>query len=176
MPGSSWTRSSRHAGRHGRRQALLEEGLDLGDHVVVARIGLHGARLAQHVHQAAVQPAVGDQSGQLGVVPERGDVVDVGRPRVDRRLGHRELHRVDRDARGEPEAGDALDHREHAPQLLVHRHRVGARPRRLAADVDDGRTLLHQPRARAATAASASGSAPPSENESGVTLTTPMIS
>ena len=47
-----------HALAHGERQALLEERLDLVDHVVIARVLLHRARLAAHVHQAALRAAV----------------------------------------------------------------------------------------------------------------------
>ena len=48
-------------GRHGGGEPLLEERLDVGDDVVVARVLLHRARLAEHVHQAAVEAAVGDE-------------------------------------------------------------------------------------------------------------------
>ena len=77
IPGSSWIRSSAHAGVDREAHPLLEERLDVGHHVVVARIVLHRPRLAEHVHQAAVEPAVGDEAGHVGVVAERADVVDV---------------------------------------------------------------------------------------------------
>ena len=63
--------------------ALLEEGADVVDDVVVARVVLHRARLAEHVHQAAVAAAIGHEAGELGLVAERGDVVDEGGAGVD---------------------------------------------------------------------------------------------
>ena len=54
---------ARNAGRHGRLGALGQEALDLGDDVVVARIVLHRARLAEHVHQAQVGARAGDDRG-----------------------------------------------------------------------------------------------------------------
>ena len=44
--------------RDGERQPLLQERLDLRDDVVIARFALHRARLAEHVHQAAVDAAL----------------------------------------------------------------------------------------------------------------------
>jgi hypothetical protein len=62
------------AGRE--REPLLEECLHLVDDVVVARVELHRARVAQHVHQAAVGSRLGHHARQLGIEPERGHVVD----------------------------------------------------------------------------------------------------
>ena len=73
-------------------------------------------------------------------------------------------------------AREALDDRDDAPQLLLGRHRVGAGAGRLAADVEDRRALGRQPARRGRSRRRASSNAPPSENESGVTLTTPMSS
>ena len=56
-----------HAFAHGELQASGEERLDLVDDVVVARVVLHRARLAEHVHQAAVGAALGDDAGHLAV-------------------------------------------------------------------------------------------------------------
>ena len=56
-----------HALADGERDALLEEGADVVDDVVVAGVVLHRPRLAQHVHQAAVAPAVGHEAGHLGL-------------------------------------------------------------------------------------------------------------
>ena len=120
------------------------------------------------------QPALGDQRGHARVAAEGGDVVDVGRPGVERGRGDRGLRGVDRDLR--PSRGQGLDHRDDAAQLLGLGDRLGAGPRRLAADVEDVRARRPRAPARASTAAAASRHAPPSENESGVTLTTPMIS
>ena len=51
--------------------ALLEEGADVVDDVVVAGVVLHGARLAEHVHEAAVAAAIGDEAGELGIAGGR---------------------------------------------------------------------------------------------------------
>ena len=124
---------------------LLQERLDVGDDVVVARVVLHRARLAEHVHQAAVEAAVGDEAGQLRLVPEGGDVVDVGRARVDRRLGDGELHRVDRD-RARRRASPATTGTTRSSSSST-RHRLGAGAGGLAADVEDRGALGGQPAA-----------------------------
>ena len=56
-------RSRGDTGGHGGLGALGQEALDLGDDVVVARIVLHRARLAEHVHQAQVGAGVGHDLG-----------------------------------------------------------------------------------------------------------------
>ena len=62
--------------------ALLQERLDLGDDVVVARVVLHRPRLAQHVHQAEVGAGPRDHGGHLRVATQGGDVVDERRARA----------------------------------------------------------------------------------------------
>ena len=122
-------------------KALLEERRDLGCDVVVARVGLHRARLALHVHQAQVGAGLGDDPGELGIAAQRGDVVhELGaeRERAPCDLG---LRRVDRD--GLPL--ELLEHRQDAAQLLVERDAVRAGPGRLAADVDDRGALGEHP-------------------------------
>ena len=89
-------RSSRTPSRDRELDALLQERADVVDDVVVARVVLHRARLAEHVHEAAVAAAIGDEAGQLGLLAKGGDVVDVGGARVDRGLGDGELRGVDR--------------------------------------------------------------------------------
>ena len=123
---------------HARRQRLpgpLEhEAVHLGHDVVVAGVVLHGAGLALHVHGHPARTGVGRH------LPQRGrDVVDQARPGGDRRRRHLGLERVHREP-GTPRrggAGQRLDHRHHAGQLFLDRHRLGARARRLPADVDD---------------------------------------
>ena len=70
--------------RHGELQALCEEPLDVVDDVLIAGVLLHRARLAEHVHQAAVGVAVGDQPGHLRIAAKRGDVVDERRAGIER--------------------------------------------------------------------------------------------
>lgn len=64
---------------------LLEEGCDLADDVLVTRILLHRPRLSEHVHEAAVRAAAGDQLGHLRIAAERCHVVDQRRARLERR-------------------------------------------------------------------------------------------
>ena len=141
------------------------------DDVVVARVLLHRAGLAEHVHQAAVVPAVGGEDGHPGVSSEGPDVVDVGRAGLERGLGDVELGGVDGDGR----AGAA------SPRTTGTTRRSSSSPGpgpprggSTRPHVEDRRALVGQPPAWA-TAAASSSNPPPSENESGVTLTTPMI-
>ena len=64
IPGSRQTRSSGSPAADGEGEALLEEGGDLGDDVLVVRRGLHRARLSLHVHQAEIRPRLGDDAGE----------------------------------------------------------------------------------------------------------------
>src|SRR5215831_13752638 len=68
----------------GGGDALLEEGGDFGKHVAVARLLLHGARLALHVHEAYRRAGRGDGVERAGS-GERGDVVDHRRSGPERR-------------------------------------------------------------------------------------------
>ena len=54
-----------HARRDRGLGALGEERLDLGHDVVVARVVLHRARLAEHVHEAEVGARLGDHRRHL---------------------------------------------------------------------------------------------------------------
>ena len=74
--GRRWMRSSRDALGDRERGALLQEGADVVDDVVVARVVLHRARLAQHVHEAAVAAASATRPASSGSCAEGGDVVD----------------------------------------------------------------------------------------------------
>ena len=68
------------------------------------------------------------------------DVVDQVAPASQGRLGHRRLHRVDRD----PDvARQRLDHRDHPGQLDLFGHGLGPRAGRLTPDVDDVGPLGH---------------------------------
>ena len=87
MPGSTVMRSSAMPSADGERGALLEERLDLGDDVVVARVDLHRLRVAEHVHEAAVAAVLGHEAGEGRVVAERRDVVDVRRAALRSRRG-----------------------------------------------------------------------------------------
>jgi hypothetical protein len=128
------------AGLHCEREPLLEEGGDAGDHVVVARSLLHGARLAAHVHEAEVGAGAGDDAGKVRVAAERGDVVHQHGSESKRALGHRGFRRVDRD--GNP--AQPLENGLHARELLLGRDALRSGPRRLSADVHDRGALLDE--------------------------------
>ena len=169
MPGSS-SQLLRHSRPDGEPEPLLEEGRDLGGHVLVARIGLHRPRRAEHVHQAEIGARLADRVDELGVAAERGDVVDHLGAEGERPPGHGRLGRVDRDRQL---AADGVQHRLDAPELLVGGHALGAGPRRFTADVHDRRAVGDRAAARCDRVLRARF-APPSEKESGVTLTTPI--
>ena len=77
--------------------AFLEESAHLGHDVAVAWRALHRPRLAEHVHQTAVDIARRHQLRQLRLGTKRRDVVDVARAGVERGAGDRDLRGVDRD-------------------------------------------------------------------------------
>ena len=119
-----------HARVPGRRGPLHQERPHLGHHVVVGGSLLHRPGLAPHVHghPAHARPGRGRHRPQ-----RRRHVVDQGRPRRHRLLGHRRPPGVDRDPHV---GGQGLDHGQHPPQLLVLRHRLGPGPGALPAHVD----------------------------------------
>ena len=158
------------AGSRRRREPLREERLHVVDDVVVARAGLHRARLALHVHEADVGAGVGDDAGELGVAAQRRDVVDELRAQGERSAGDLGLRRVDRDRHL---AGECLEHGDDTAQFLVEA--TPSAPGR----VDSPPTsTIAAPSASwsRAVAAAVQGSkfTAPSENESGVTLTIPI--
>ncbi len=149
------------AGRHGERQALVQERLDLVHHVpAVAGFALHRAGLAEHVHQAALDPAGGHQPGHLGIRPQGADVVDDRGPGLDRGGRDRRLGGVDRQPHPEVRPRQRLEHRHRPAQLLRGRHRLGSRARGLAPDVEDVGSLRGQQRGRARAPPRAPGSGP----------------
>ena len=135
MPGSTISRRALEAGvgpgLHARRE-MVEH---VERHVLVRGLQLHGRGLALAVHQHDRQAARAGRREAVGVVPQGGDVVDHARAGCDRGTHHGGLAGIDRDQ--DARSGERLDHRQSAPDLLVDRHRVRARPRRFAADIDD---------------------------------------
>jgi hypothetical protein len=101
-----------------------------------ARI-LRPAAVVHEDHRAA---ALGGERGQLGVEAEAPDIVDDGGPGIERGARHLGLRGVDRD-RQVGARDQALDHRHHAPDLLIGGDRRGAGARALAADIEDVRAL-----------------------------------
>ena len=133
---------ARDAVRDRMLEALGEKRADVGDDVAVARIALHRARLAEHVHEADVAAALGDERRHPGVAAQRGHVVDERGAGVERSGRHRRLRGVDRQARAR--AREALEDGHHAAQLLGLADRIGAGAGRLAADVEDRGALLDE--------------------------------
>ncbi len=124
------------AGRAGGGDAQLEEVVDVEQHVAVARVLLHGARVALGVHEAERRGPRGYGDAAL-VMRERRDVVEHDRAGGQRRLGHGRLARVDRDGDRAAALAQSLYHRQDAVELLLERHGFGPGARRLAADVED---------------------------------------
>ena len=128
------------------RQPLLEEGGDLRDDVVVARVGLHRPRLALHVHQAEVRVRPGHDLGQRRVAAQRGDVVDELRAELERPAAATSAFEVSIETGAPASCSSTGTTRRSSSSTET---RLGAGPRRLAADVDDRRALVqHPPRAR----------------------------
>ena len=121
----------------GEGEALLEERGHLGYHVVVVRIRLHRPRLALHVHEAEICAGAGDDARELRIAAERRDVVHQHDAELERAARDAGLRRVDRDRN----AGEILEHRDDAAQLLVEAHRGRAGASRLAAHVDERRAV-----------------------------------
>jgi len=124
----------------GEREALLQERLDLGDDVLIARVLLHRPRLAQHVHEAQVGACVGHDARKVRVAAEGGDIVDHHRAQLERPPGHGGLRGVDGDREALQPLQDGLD----AAELLLSGDAFRARAGRLAADVHEGRALLDE--------------------------------
>ena len=117
--------------------------------------------------------AVGDEAGELRLGAEGADVVDVVGAGVERGGGDGDLHRVDRDARRPcPRSPSTTGHDARELLLLATRgpSRAASTRRRCRGSPRPRRPSRGRARSRGA----ASSHRPPSENESGVTLTTPM--
>jgi hypothetical protein len=95
-----------------------------------------------HVHQAYRAAAL-ERGFQGAGLAQRAHVVDEARARGGGRAHHRGLAGVDGDD-GRGGSAQPLDHRHDAAQLLLDADRRRARPRRLAADVDERCALLRQ--------------------------------
>ena len=143
IPGSRQTCSSGIPAATATASRSSRKAGDLGDDVVVARRDLHRARLSLHVHEANVRarrrrstPASVRDRRRRAVTSLTSDAPSCeGLPRDLRLRG------VDRDRH----AGEQLEHRHDAAQLLVERDGLGSRPRRLAADVDERGAFGEQP-------------------------------
>ena len=164
-PGSSRIRPNGDAGRRGKVERALKEALDVVENVD-RRI-----RLLAVVHDDDRRPGLRDGVRHAGIALQSPDVVDEASAEPRRLARHRRLAGVNGDRR--IEVGQRLEHRNHPPELFGLRNRKVAGPCRFAADVDDRRALCDH-RSGARDRGGRLEMAPPSENESGVTLRMPM--
>ena len=110
--------------------------MNLGDDVAVAEVGLHGARLAAHVHEHDGGGVFGDEVEHPGR-GARGDVVDDVRAGLEGRrrdLGLRGVHRQHCIRQG---ASEFRDDWNNPAQFLEGIHRRGPRAGGLSAHIDD---------------------------------------
>ena len=130
------------------------------------------ARLALHVHQADRRAACRAPPRARPRARSALHVVDhPGAGGAARRASLPGFDGVDRNRRTSSSRAQRLDHREHASQFLARRTGAGAGPRRFAADVEIVGALV-RPSVSAVRQRRVARrrSAPPSEKESGVTL------
>ena len=175
-PGSTRMRSFGDAGAGGERDALAQLVEHFVDDIVIGRLLVHVARPPARVHQDDRRAVPRDDCGQLRLVAQAADVVD------DRRARRRAPRRRSPPCRCRPRSARARARpapRSPAARGAAPRPRssgLRARPRRLAADVEQVGALLHHPHAGLDRRAPGRAAAPPSEKESGVTLMMPMTS
>ena len=120
------------------------------------------------------RPRSATSAGHLRVEPERATRRSRSSRRRRARLGHGRLGRVDRDARARrrPRAARSPARTRRAPRPRS----TGSAPGRVDSPPTSRMSAPSAASSRpCSTAASASRNSPPSENESGVTLTTPMM-
>ena len=125
----------------GRLDPLAEVLVHLTHDVVVPWSLLHRLRVALHVHQDEGGLPLADHVEHLRIDSARDVVHDRGSG-VQCRGRHVGLPGVDRDGDGRMLLDEPLDHRPNAAQLLLRRDGLGARAGRLAADVQDVRTVV----------------------------------
>ena len=109
------------------------------------------------------------------VVAVRRHIVDDARARLQRGAGNGGLHRVNRN-RNFDLRRKFFDDGNHPAQFFLFADRLRAGPRGFAADVQNFRALRHEFQRVGDGGIARSRNFPPSEKESGVTLTMPMTS
>ena len=126
-----------HAGIDRRREPRGQVVAHLPHHVAVARVALHRAGVAAHVHQADGRPALGHrrQQGRIGAAGR--DVVDQREARVQGGGRHRRQRGVDRQGERRRRHPQRAQDARQARELDVGVHRVRARARALGAHVAD---------------------------------------
>ncbi len=114
---------------------------DLDDDISVARIVLHAARFALHVHQAYARLAGGGDLQGAGCA-QRVDVVDHVGTGVHRNAHDFRLDGIDRQGRTATVQG--FDHRQQAVDFLLRRHGRRAGSRGFGAEIENVGPLLQQ--------------------------------
>src|SRR5688572_5302244 len=116
--------------------AFIQIGFYLPYDVLVVRVALHRGRVALLMHEAHGAAALRHRFEGAGR-PQRLHVIDHGRAGLEHLAHHSRAPRVD----GYAEIRDFLEHRQDPVELLLLGDRLGAWPRRLAAQVDDVRAF-----------------------------------
>src|SRR6185295_12979162 len=122
-----------------RARALEQEPRDLGHHVVVAGLLLHRAGRALHVHHHHCRLRVRDRIDRT-LTAQSVHIVHHGAAGSDRRAHDVGLHRVHRDR--DTFLRERFHHRNHPAHFFLDRDGLRARPRRLAAHVDQVGALV----------------------------------
>src|SRR6185295_2534950 len=122
-----------------RARALEQEPRDLGHHVVVAGLLLHRAGRALHVHHHHCRLRVRDRIDRT-LTAQSVHIVHHGAAGSDRRAHDVGLHRVHRDR--DTFLRERFHHRNHPAHFFLDGDGLRARPRRLAAHVDQVGALV----------------------------------
>ena len=126
-----------------RLQSFLKESADVGDHVVVVRIKLHGGRRALHVHEHDARPEGSRHGSHFGVTCQAADVINDAGADGEALPGDLRLVGVYRDRR-QYSSRQFLHDRNDPLQFFLKGDWCGARPGRFTANVEDVRSLLDQ--------------------------------
>ena len=136
----------RHTGIQQRLAAVHQEAANLGHHVGIDGVGLHGGgRVTQHVHGDETYLAARHGCPRLRGA-KAADVVDDAGPGGND-AGHR-ARMTGIDGQGHVQSGQRLDHRGEPGPLLVRRHGLRTGPGGLGANVDDVGTFVDHPACR----------------------------
>src|SRR5262245_34607920 len=136
---------ARNASHLAGRGALEKKAPDVLDNVVIGRAFVLVLRPAAPVHQHDRNGPFGEQWQHVRVVAQRRDVVDDARAGIETRPRNGGAAGVDRYQNVVP--GQPRHHRQHPAQFLLGRGGDRARPRRLAADIDDVGALRNKTQA-----------------------------
>ncbi len=124
-----------------RLHALIQKDAHLVYDVDINRLNLHRTGLSLHVHDTERRRGVLDRF-QCTRLPECGDVIDQIGARVECRFHHTGLDGVDR--QGNPQPLQSRNHWNDTLQFFSLRNTCSPWPRRLTADIDQIRPLLHR--------------------------------